>query len=299
MVYRAGSRHSYHVNARVHIRFSTDEGVNWTAENKFTNGNDVIGAPFAGDTNDLDMPLIVKAPNGNLLVIAGEKLEDPTVHNSSQWRSTDGGETWTDEGIVMSETKAMDTIVIGGTIYAAAFSTDGANEKSTLWKSADNGTTWIKVSDITTFAVDGISVNECSLCNPSGNILLVVMRHAQSTSTFMRSSTDLGVTWGAVQVIYNQVGIIQRPRLRMFAGSSHIYLIGRNSDSGPTNPLSTICYSDNAGANWKSKINLEDTFQNDCGYADGLKRANGNIYVASYRGTHDAATIYEYIVAVA
>ena len=297
MVYRAGVVHGHDANARVHIRFSTDEGANWTAENTFTNGNPVTGAPFGGDaTHDLDRPIIVKAPNGDLLLIGDEKVSDSTYSGSSQWRSTDGGATWTDEGVITADALGNDAIIVGTTIYAAG---NANNEDATLWKSTNNGTTWTKESDVSTLIGDGVAVSECSLCNPSGNILLVVMRHDDSTSTFSRKSTDLGVTWGSLQSIYHAVGVIQRPRLRIFASEpGRIYLIGRNYSGGANNEKTTICYSDDAGETWESQIDLESAYQVDCGYSDALKRANSNIYMTSYRGNFTAATIYEYIVDV-
>lgn len=303
MTYRAASQHSYDATGRVHIRFSTDQGNTWTAEDTYTDSNPVSGAPFAGDgTNDINCPVVIKAPNGNLLLCATEQEAVYTVSSFSIWRSTDGGASWTDLGVKSTDGGIDDAIIIGTDIYIVTYTEDDTNppngSKSVLLKSTDNGGTWTKVCDITTWEADNVNVDESSICNPSGNILIVIMRSRGATErTYLRISTDLGATWGSVINLTDQLGVILRPRLRIFTDEpNRIYLVGCDYDSGTGDIFTIVSYSNNNGTTWNTPSTLEPITQVDAGYADILKRTNDLLYIVSYRGTNDAATIWEYIV---
>lgn len=303
MTYRAAPGHSYSADGRVHIRFSTDEGATWTAEDTYTDGNAVNGAPFGGDgTNDLNCPLVIKAPNGDLLLCATEQEAVYSVSSFSIWKSTDGGASWTDLGVKSSDGGIMDAVIIGTDIYAAAYTTDDTNPpsgaKAVLLKSTNNGIAWTKVCDVTTWTGQAVNVDECGICNPTGNTLVVMMRSRGALAyTWERISTDLGANWGSMIDLTSQLGIIQRPRLRIFADEpNRIYMIGRlyvDPDS-----WTVVSYSDNGGTTWSTPFKLDDAAAVDCGYADLIRRTNGLLYALDYRGTNDAATIYEYVLDV-
>lgn len=302
MVYRAAASHSYDINCRVHIRFSTDEGATWSAEDKFSDGLSVIGAPFAGDNNnDCDIPSLVKAPNGNLLLLTGEREQVYTHTSSSQWCSNDGGKTWIDEGIVCNTTAInCEVISIGANMYAVGYAEDptrpGGGVKDQLWKSTDFGMSWSLICDITQWIPDSANVDECSICNPSGNTLVVMMRSRGAVQkTYARISPDMGVTWGNVLDLTAQLRVVQRPRLQVFSSEpGRIYASGRDMIADAEHTI--VTYSDDGGYTWVAPLMLEDVAQIDCGYSHFLKRADGNLYVVSYRGTYGVATLYEYVV---
>jgi hypothetical protein len=294
MVYHVSVDHSGHPENRVCIRFSVDEGATWTNENKFTDGNDVTGAPFYVETQLFTgLPCIIKAPNGDLLLTIAIGRE---VGGSYLFRSTNGGASWTGQGLISPATdQPNDMIVIGSDIYMVTY---GLGYNCLLYSSTDSGATWSKVSDVTTDA-DGFDTNEFSICNPSGNTLLVVLRNYDDLQTYMKISTDLGENWDTAVPIGFQAGLVHRPRLRIFADApARIYLLGRDYLLGPDFEKTVICYSEDVGDNWLAKTELEVAYQVDCGYADMLKRTDGTIYILSYRGDFDAAKIHEYIISV-
>lgn len=284
-VYRVANQHNDGVEARICIRFSEDEGATWTSENVFTDDNPVTGAPFYNVAqSDASLPCVLKAPNGDLLLTASIG-----GIGASLWRSTDGGASWSDEGAISPAYDELnEMIVVGSDIYAVCYA-GGYN--CDLIKSTDSGATWALVSHVTEDA-DGFDVNEYSVCNPSGNNLLVAMRRYSRGYFLQRKSTDLGATWGDFSIPSN-VGTIHRPRLMV--DGSRIWLLGRNFYiDGKEKTL--ICYTDDVGDTWGGALELEGDYQVDCGYAAILKKTDGNVYVLSYLGTFSAATIYEYIV---
>lgn len=303
MFYRAGALHGYDDNSRYHVRFSTDEGVTWSDENDFTDGNPVTGTPFsAGEGRAPGTLCLLKAHNGDLIVLMSEREEVFTSPSVRQWRSTNAGATWSDEGVVADEILSMDAILVGTDMYATGYTEDdtrpGGGAKVTLWKSTNNGTNWTKVRDVTTWAEADVNADESSLCNPDGSVLIVAMRSRGAVQeTYIRRSFDLGATWEDVIDIKPHVGIIQRPRLRIFADEpSRIYMIGRKIIG--VDEWTIMSCSDNSGLTWTKPFELEDSAQVDCGYADFLKRDDGNIYAVTYDGNYSAATIYEYILDV-
>lgn len=305
MVYRAANVHAYDGNSRVHIRFSTDEGATWTNENTYTNGNPVSGAPFKGDgTNEANIPSLAKAPNGNLLLLFSEREQTYTHTSTSQFRSTDGGLTWTDEGVICNSAAInCEAISVGADMYAVGYTDDptrnGGGVKDQLWKSTNNGMSWSLVSDVTQWAADvakHVNVDECSVCNPSGSTLVVMMRSRGAVmETYVRISPDFGATWGAIVNITSQVRVIHRPRLGVFPGEpGRIYMSGRDNIVDAEHTI--VTYSDDGGCTWVAPLVLEDSALIDCGYSHFLKRADGTLYIVSYRGDYGAATLYEYIV---
>lgn len=301
MVYRAANVHAFDGNSKVHVRFSADEGATWTNENTYTNGNPVSGAPFDGDgTNEANIPTIAKAPNGDLLILVSEREQVYTHISTSQWRSTDGGLTWIDEGVVCN-TAAIncEAISIGADMYAVGYADDptrpGGGTKDQLWKSTDNGVSWLVVCDITQWSTEDVNVDECSIVNPSGSVLVVMMRARGAVmESYVRISPDLGTSWGDVLDITSQVRIIQRPRLHVFPGDPYIYMTGRDYVYDALRTV--VSYSSDGGVTWIDPLELEETAQIDGGYSDFTRRADGNLYIVSYRGNYGTATLYEYIV---
>lgn len=298
--YRSAGVHGYDAASQIHIRFSVDEGVTWTAEDKFTDGSAVTGFPLVehdtGNSGVESAPLHI-APNGDLLCIVPEVLPSGNgIGGSWQYRSTDDGASWTDEGQINADATlslGQEFINIGTDIYAGAWikDTNPIVHKSSLYKSTTNGTTWTLVSDITSFSDN---TGECTIVNTTGNTLLAILRDENLSKTYTRISTDLGLTWGALKVM-PYVGALHRPRIKVFADEpSRLYLIGRKYYT--TYEKTIITYSDNGGEDWVTLLELESDNPTDCAYCDMLKRADGSVYLLSYKGTTTDANIYEYVL---
>jgi len=57
VIYRQGAQHAYDAASVFHIRFSTDQGATWTAEDTYIGGGAVAGAPAAAAPSPAGMPL--------------------------------------------------------------------------------------------------------------------------------------------------------------------------------------------------------------------------------------------------
>ncbi len=56
-----------------------------------------------------------------------------------------------------------------------------------------------------------------------------------------------------------------------------------------------LWYTDDCGKTWKMKP-VDDVYLNDSGYGEILKRKNGDLYYLGYRGTDDAADLWEFVL---
>lgn len=302
MTYRVAAQHANNGDGVVHIRFSTDEGANWSAEDTFTNGSAVTGAPFtptaAWDASD---SIIFLAPNGNLLLHILEQ-SNTSMLGTRQRRSTNGGATWTDEGIINSDATilgAQDFKLVGSDIYITTWSDPNTNQttpfQTQLYKSTNSGTSWSKVSDITSTTDN---TDEAGLAYLGGSTFYTVIRDSPKTKTWARTSTDLGLNWGSLVDITATTpafGIMHRPRFRQFAETLLLY--GRNYIDS-THEQIEVFVSTDRGASWAGPFLLDATVYADCGYGDVLQRANGQYYMANYAGTTATASIVEYIFTV-
>jgi len=296
LVYRQAANHCCDTAAVMHIRFSTNEGASWTNADTFTNGSAVTGAPFSRhSTNAVADPVLMKAPNGDLLLHVGEVNSGGNPMGAYQYRSTDGGATWTDEGLINNDTEiysGQDYTTVDNDLYAIFWKdagSDGAPYQTLLYKSTDNGITWALVSPITTSGTD-----EGGIEYVGSNTLLVVLRDTPASKTYQRISTDLGQTWGTQTDISSSVGVLQRPRMRIFSDEpNRVYLYGRDQLAG--NDYTVLYYTDNNGSTWSLKFYPDTTSYADTGYSDVLKQTDGDFYMLSYGGTSGTSSIKEYI----
>ena len=286
MMYRQGNNHSYDANCLFHLRFSQDYGGTWSEADKFTDGTSCVNAPFASTDEQTDGILIL-APNGDILSQIYEHGA-----GTRQWRSTDDGKTWADEGIILTDATLVggqDYAVIGTEIYITTF-TDPASDgefpfTASLYKSANNGTSWAKVSDIAS------GLDECGIVSTGGNNLLVVARDNNQAKTFQYTSTDLGANWSAQVDITSLVGVVQRPRLRSVDGGYILY--GRHYQ-GISTMRDVIYFTSNAGTLWKYRHYLSGDIFTDCGYCDVLHVGGYEYYMVSYAGTKTAADLIDF-----
>lgn len=282
MAYREGTAHGTG-GVEINLRFSTDEGATWTADNVFTDANPCVGLPLTGHAGMTDMAesLLFIAPNGDILLHAYERPSSSTY----QYRSVDGGFTWTDEGKIDADNgiyAAQDYCTVGTDIYITAIHDPVADFVHpwdlVMFKSTDNGATWVQS------VIDAVNdCNEAGICNPSGNNLLLVMRGNANTTGWYYWSTDLGATWTVSHAaLPANIGIIQKPRLRKFLNG--IVMVGR--DYLTADIQYTVVWYSPDGLTWTRKFYPDSGWYSDCGYCDLVQRAAGAFYLLSYKGSY-------------
>ncbi len=293
MVYRQGSTQNFDGSAVAHMRFSTDEGRTWGAVDTFVDGVGLSDFPVSGHTSfGVHGLSIHEAPNGDLLLMVQE--EGSSAHNGIyQWRSTDDGENWTDEGQINSDADLVSPgqmITVSSDMYWTPQNDptpSGSPFKTQIYKSTNDGTTWTSVSDITSTTED---TDQGGIVHLGGNDFLVVLRQ-DTTDTFIRSSDDLGATWGTLTSVENQIGLVHRPRLYLVG--TRVWLTGKTYEDFNERGFPTFLFSDDQGTTWSSGHVLDD-FIETIGYMDWRTRANGEIVVLSHSGSPSNADIVEY-----
>jgi len=294
MIYRDASQHDLDANGVFHIRFSTDEGETWTADDTYIDDNPVSGFPIGGRdaTESVGDAILIRAPNGDLLCHVASNDINNVRRGTQQWRSTDGGKTWTYEGQINDDDtflSGQDYFVVGSDIYLAVFVDPGADitppYHAALYKSSDNGQTWVHVSNITSTAEN---TDEPGIEYLGNNTIIAVLRATDGSTTYQKISTDMGLTWSSLENKGSQLGVIQRPRV--YKHGNLIYLIGRKL----SDPHTTLYFSKDNGAHWTGPFYPDPTSYADTGYCSMLKKSDGSFYMLSYAGTLTDADIMEY-----
>lgn len=281
--YRSATGHGNDGGGVIHIRFSENEGAAWTNEDTFTDGGAVTGAPFsahAGNDNCSGAIMIV-CPNDDLLAMV---FETGTAEGCYQYRSTDGGDTFTDEGRVNDNDQFLDVnaTIINGVIYATFYISRDEQRHFDLYTSDDNGLTWEFYSQI--HADDDAS--ETSVLHLGGARMIALSR-GWVDSTFRRYSNDMGLTWSAREAL-DDIAIVGMPRMKALAGG--ILLFGREQTTSPGG-YTCVWFSPDGGQSWVRKYRPDATLWNDAAYCDVLERSDGKFYILTYGGTTTAAAI--------
>ena len=160
---------------------STDGGVNWTEVT-------TTGSKFSGRAGHSSV-----VQNGAIYVIGGSGSPS-LIGNNDVWKSTNGGQTWTE--VTASSTQKFAkrsfhaSVVIGSAIYVIG----GDDSENGVWKSTDDGQNWMEVRGAPKFTVRGrieaiaVGTNMYVIGGAKGN-------------TFMSDvweSTNSGKTWTEV-----------------------------------------------------------------------------------------------------
>lgn len=289
MTYVASTGHiDADLTTAIHIRFSNDEGATWTNEETKLGGGSVSGGfPMLAHnpaSRTLGCLLIV-CPNGDLLVHQYDNHD-----GTFQWRSTDGGDTWTDEGLILdSRFISLDDYQVSGSdIYICVNYTNNSGESwvNSLYKSTNNGTTWALVS---TFETDG---DESGLVIAPNGDFVIVMRDKSNLVTYQFRSTDGGLTWGT-KTVRPELYTLQRPRM-VLDGAGGIILHGREY-LGVDLQRNVLYYSNDNGVTWGRKFNPYVTVTGDGNYNGYIIKDNGDYYMISYSGSKIAAVIKQFI----
>lgn len=275
----------------LNVIFSGDYGENWTSPNTTLGGSAVSGMPANDHTNSNFVSLeLAKAPNGDLLMLAAE---DHSIARQGtwQWRSTDNGETWTDEGKILGDSLLVFTQIISVStdMYAAVYidrDNDGFPYKTSVYKSTDNGVTWAYLSDITSYSEN---TREAGLAHLGGNDMLALVFDS-SAIIYSSKSTDLGVTWGSLTNVYSQTGGAAKIKLQKFDRTGNrLWLCGQ---LGPFNSyVPGLIYSDDDGDSWQSHLYGGNIYRSLAGTPHVLEGAKGRIYLFYSDGTTGVAPL--------
>lgn len=289
MLYRQAIQHSSDATSLIHVRFSDDEGVTWTDDDTYLDDVACTGAPFephVGETNLADS-ILIPAPNGDVLAhVQGRGNLGPY-----QYRSTDGGKTWVDEGAIISvdHWAGEDYLIVGSTIYLPTRlvgDPESHPHYAELWTSDDSGATWAKLSELD----PGEDINEWTIAYTGGTNMVATVKNENDTEDGHRyQSDDMGVTWGAQEALDAPITVFHRPRVRKFDNT--YFLFGR--DVQYTKTHSVILASVDSLA-WGQRF-LPDMYHADCAYGAILQRSNSDLYMLNYAGAFSISSIVEYV----
>jgi hypothetical protein len=292
LVYRDAPEHGPSTDSAFHVAFSTDEGTTWTADDTTPDGEAVAGFPRTRPEADVS-DATVKHHRGDLLFHVSEERDAGGWRGTRQLRSTDGGHTWTDEGILDPAGIDPESLLLGqddathpetGDLYEGVYVTDSGSRplKSGVVRTADGGRSWEYVGDVTDFDDD---TNEIGLVFVDGD-LLAVLRHGDTAATYARRSPDGGETWGPLRDVTDSLGVLQRARpytaADLGAGrEGWLYVVGRHVVPGRSQHTA-VAASPDAGATWHGPFDLDR--DGDGGYCDLLGRSDGEHCLVTYGG---------------
>jgi len=303
------------------VHTSDDQGRTWSKANCLPDGTPVKGAPLRGENERVEANDggVLTCPNGDLLYVSDScehvdqqpKLQS---YQTRQWRSSDNGASWKFEGCAPGipglvgvngvppnrpfALFALGKTVEGGSIYITTYHRPWP-PWGLLYRSDDNGHTWKMVSEYAKRAVkpgdvdDGIG--ETGVVCVDKNTIMIVGRSGDEKTTKMRISRDGGKTWGPMTDIGKYVHAVQQPKLTKFPEEpGRIYLTGRDRIE-EYKQRNCLWYTEDCGKTWKMKP-VDDAYFNDSGYGEILKRKNGDLYYLGYRGTDNAADLWEFVL---
>lgn len=308
-------------DGNVHIKMSDDDGATWTAEDTDLDAITIpdIHPSYATASQDPGEPWLYVCPNGDLLIHTWVVDYSSDDDGTCQFRSTDGGTTWTEEGPVtysggsftVHTFQTDDDFVYDGTIYAGVrtyASLAYADCYLSLVKSSDNGETWEYVSDVV--APSDTACIEWGMEYVGNSTIVSMIRDIAHTASYKRISTDMGATWGTLTDVTSTVGIAARQRIYTRAHLQGLdgwwkdpvlYMVGfvQQTPGDSQDRRNAVWISPDRGTTWDGP-HYVDTTAEDGGYGDLFwDFTNSRLGMVSYRGTLTAASLKQYDLTVA
>jgi len=293
--------------SRIHLRFSINQGLTWSDEDKYYDGSALTNVPFppgAGRYYGDGYPC--QCPNGDILIHIPVGLAPSGAYlGTQQWRSSNGGKAWTDEGLIFGGGTHVfnhdGSMIINGVMYvsAAIFSSNMVFiDSNNFYKSLDNGHTWTFVSYISRRLVDR-STTEAAMEWMGGTSIVAMLRGGNNPhdDSFLRYSNDLGLTWGPLVNFSNLRGGTSFERMRLRRIGSRIYATGRSRPNQAYQLVNCpVFWSDDEGITWSITNSLNAAPFQNAGYGDMLRRGDRTFFYLCYEGTLDAASIIAYVI---
>jgi uncharacterized protein (TIGR03437 family) len=182
VVYAIGGNPAFHPG-KGYLLKSTDFGNTWTL---VTSTAGFGGRIFINPKNSLEI-------YGTSLSNIG--CADPNGGQCGIYKSTDGGQNWTELNIPESVVQSAAIDIAPGLLYAAAY--DGL-EDANVYKSADGGNTWKAVFRDSTALVPNFGMD---VVRADPNAASTAYAVGPTDASTVSKTTDGGATWTAVEVL--------------------------------------------------------------------------------------------------
>jgi hypothetical protein len=318
----------------IYLKFSDDDGVTWTAENTklaSDGGGAVSGFPLnpTAGTNEVAFePWLVATPTADeFLLHTWAYNHAVSMDGTHQWRTTDGGLTWSYEGGPLAwagltsgqnqRTFATDQdVVVGSTIFVGARVFASSSEATqdpvavVFCSTTDEGATYTRLATlVSSAALSGHGTQEIGFTRVGSRFLGIIREVSAITHTYAMWSTDLsGTSWGSLEDWTAELGVMGRGRLYTRAqlkGEANwwndpvLILTGfEHTTPGSSLPRrNSIWVSRDSGTTWDGPFAI-DTLDVDAGYSDIFYRSATDRYVVvSYKGaSQNAADLIQYVL---
>lgn len=326
LVYYRATGHATNDGA-IYIRMSDDNGATWSTENQNLSGSAVGLFPLNPDpatgSQDAFEPWLWETSTPDEWLLTTWNFDYLVGQSGSWlWRTTDGGETWTQEGgpiafagltsgqngktyVTDEDVKDENGVLYGG---GRVFNDADQDPVSLIFVStADKGATWTRLATIVSAAsLSSHGTQEIGFTYlGSGRFIAVIRDTAAVTHTYTSDSSDYGATWSAISDATSTFGvtarhrIYQRARLKGQANwwSDPVLLMTcfeHQTPGSSTDRRNCVFVSRDAGATWDGPFYV-DTANDDGGYSDMFYDADNDQWcVISYRGTLTAADLKLY-----
>jgi photosystem II stability/assembly factor-like uncharacterized protein len=183
---------------------STDAGATWTLETgNSAQGNNVF------DRRTISKIVVDPTDLNTVYVAVGAVATNGLPGNTGIWKSTDGGQNWTDTTAAISTTAAFSDLVIDPTnpqVLYAGVGAPAGDPANGVYKTTNGGATWAVAGDLPTGATDPrIGRVTLALAPSDPDILYVALiasglnpepgLYAQSSLYKFETTQDAGVTW--------------------------------------------------------------------------------------------------------
>lgn len=222
--------------------------------NKTTDSGQTWSTVFTGDTGTAfsDSRCDVTAITGNHAVLSFVPLNDNTQVNVTV--TTDGGDTWTDQGLALDFGAAIPT----GTVIVHTPGDDDvvviaySNTQIRAARSLDGGTTWDSDTQLDTFTSlnQGQELRGSVVSYDSSTVRLI---YGADSNEFTVVSTNNGGTWSAANDV-NLTGSNPRSKLQWTAINETRWLASSLTDNAPQSFL--LEETTDSGATWTEIENL-------------------------------------------
>ena len=175
------------------VYISTDSGDTW--QSKGLNNVGSIGK------------VIINPINPNIMYVGAMGLLYDQNPNRGVYKSTDGGETWSNILFVSNKTGVIDMAidpVNSSIIYAATWERTRTpitrvygGQTSNIYKSIDAGLTWTLLNNVLPNTTDKGRIS-IDISNSNPNILIVSYTNISGNALAIRKTVDAGLTWSTL-----------------------------------------------------------------------------------------------------